>query len=1036
MTKAGKIKHQRTRWHCVFFLFINLFFVLNSYAQNKTIQGTVIDLKSREPISGVSVTIKGTTKSTNTNNRGMFSLSNVPQNAILVFTFVGRERQEIPVQGKTDLQVELQELASTLNEVVVIGYGTQEKRDVTGAITSISAEDMETNPGANINSALQGKIPGMQIVTTSGEPGAGSNIKIRGASSINGASDPLYIIDGVPVESGNISSIDDDATFSPLANLNPNDIESIEVLKDAASGAIYGSRAANGVVIITTKGGNKFGQMRPKITLGHTSSFVANSRKLDVMNGEQFRTAYAESRANNGQPATQPWVLNPYHPYYNQTTDWQDVIFRTAYQTRNDLSLQGSSDSFTYGISLGYRNLQPVVVATGYEQLNGRANFSYKLSKKITGGTNISYTDVDYQRILSTGSNNYSALRAAVLTNPVFAPYDPLTGEMTSWLGQREMRNPLAMAEKIPITFAQRTLTLNQFVSAELMKGLIARASLYTNISRVKQSSFQGEEFDSASPRRSYGKFSQTEGNKFVNENTLSYNKNLKKHKIGAVLGMSIERDFSESIRLNGEGYIDPKINPIQSASKFTTVSRTEGERIMLSFFGRANYSYAGRYLASFTLRSDGSSRFGKDNRFGYFPSASIGWRFSDEKFFDFAKPVLNDAKIRASVGVTGNQSISNYAWQGGYSAAASRYDGNVIINHNDLSNANLGWETTTQWNAGLDLSFFKGRLSFVGDVYLKESKDLLFDFPINYYTGFSSVATNFGSIENKGVELLVESINLNKKVRWETSLNFSFNKNKITELPRAEDVIIGGFSLGRVGEPIGIFYAHQALGVYATDESNVYKAPDGTERKYLKGAATGEPFKGGDMIWLDVDGNGIIDDADRLIIGDPNPKFIGGFTNRLAYKGISLNFSLYWSYGNKVMNELRRMRNRMFYTGNLGQDALSRWREQDDVTNFPMVRYGDSMENFRPSTFNLEDGSFIRLKEVVLGYTLPTKLFQGSFVRSVSAYVSGTNLLTWSKYTGFDPEVNTSTNPLVQGVDNGAFPKSRSYNFGINVQF
>lgn len=362
MTKAGKIKHQRTRWHCVFFLFINLFFVLNSYAQNKTIQGTVIDLKSREPISGVSVTIKGTTKSTNTNNRGMFSLSNVPQNAILVFTFVGRERQEIPVQGKTDLQVELQELASTLNEVVVIGYGTQEKRDVTGAITSISAEDMETNPGANINSALQGKIPGMQIVTTSGEPGAGSNIKIRGASSINGASDPLYIIDGVPVESGNISSIDDDATFSPLANLNPNDIESIEVLKDAASGAIYGSRAANGVVIITTKGGNKFGQMRPKITLGHTSSFVANSRKLDVMNGEQFRTAYAESRANNGQPAAQPWVLNPYHPYYNQTTDWQDFIFRTAYQTRNDLSLQGSSDSFTYGISLGYRNLQPVVV--------------------------------------------------------------------------------------------------------------------------------------------------------------------------------------------------------------------------------------------------------------------------------------------------------------------------------------------------------------------------------------------------------------------------------------------------------------------------------------------------------------------------------------------------------------------------------------------------------------------------------------------------------------------------------------------------
>lgn len=1006
------------------------------YAQSMTVRGTVIDSKYKEPLPGVSVSVKGKTLLTTTNQNGVFSLSNVSKDAILVFSFIGMERQEVPVKGKADFKIVLKEAIGNLDEVVVIGYGTQAKRDVTGAITSISAKDMETNPGATINSALQGKIPGMQIVTTSGEPGAGSDIKIRGASSINGGSEPLYIIDGVPIESTNITSIDGDATFSPLASLNPNDIESIEVLKDAASGAIYGSRAANGVIIITTKGGNKFGSTKPRITYNHTSSLVANSRKLDVMNGDQFRTAFVDARTNNGQAATQQWVANPHHPYYNRTTDWQDVIFRAAYQTRNDLSLQGSSETFSYGISLGYRNLQPVIVHTGYKQLNMRGNFSYKLVKKVTGGTNISFTNVDYNRILSSGSNNYSALRAALFTNPVFAPYDPITGELTDWLGQREMRNPLAMAEKVPITFLQNNFTLNQFISAELAKGLNLRTSVYTNFSTLKQSSFQGKQFDSATPQRDFGKFDQNGTNKFVNENTLTFNTKLKKHRIGAVLGQSIERDLSERIMLYGEGFIDSKITPIQSASKFTTISRTESERIMLSFFGRANYNYDGRYLASLTLRSDGSSRFGSDNRFGYFPSASIGWRFSDEKFLSFSKSVLTDGKLRASAGITGNQSIGNFAWQGGYSAASSRYDGNVIIHHNDLINTNLGWETTTQYNVGLDLTFFKGRATFTGDAYLKKSKDLLFDFPVNYYTGFNSIATNFGSIENRGLELLLETVNTNKKVRWETGFNISFNRNQITELPNDEDILIGGFSLGRIGEPIGVFYAHQALGVYSTNESNVYYAPDGTVGKYRKGASTGDVFQGGDMIWNDLDNNGIIDDADRLIIGDPNPKFIGGFNNRISYKSFSLNASLYWSYGNKVMNELRRLRNKMTFTGNLGQDALNRWRQQGDVTSFPMLRYGDSMDNFRPSTFHMEDASFIRLKEITLGYALPARYLKGLFVRSASAYVSGTNLLTWSKYSGYDPEVNSSTNPFIQGVDNGSFPKSRSFNLGVTVQF
>ncbi len=1003
--------------------------------QSQRVNGVVTD-RNQVPLQGVTVGLKGTAIATQTNARGRFSIKLADDHTILVFSMLGYDQQEITVKPGGSLTIALSESMDDLDEVVVVGYGTQAKRDLTGAITSISADDMESNPGATINSALQGKIPGMQIVTTSGEPGAGSSIKIRGASSINGGSEPLYIIDGVPMESDNISSIDGDASFSPIASLNPNDIESVEVLKDAASGAIYGSRAANGVVIITTKGGNKFGAISPRITYDHTSSLVKISRKLDVMNGDQFRTAYVEARANNGQEATQLWVTNPYHPYYNRTTDWQDVIFRTAYQNRNDLSLRGSSDKFAYGISLGYRNLQPVIVNTGYKQLNMRGNFTYRLSKRISAGTNISYTDIDYNRILSSSSNNYSALRAALFTNPVFSPYDPLSGDLTDWLGQREMRNPLAMAQKVPIGFFRKMITLNQYISAELMKGLTLRTSLYANIATIKQSSFQPKTFDSATPRRDFGKFSQNEANKLVNENTLTYDRKFGKHRIGAVVGQSIERDFSESIRLDGENYIDSKVTPIQNAARFSTISRTESERIMLSFFGRANYNYDSRYLLSFTMRADGSSRFGSDKRFGYFPSASAGWRFSDEHFMDFSKGVLTDGKVRASVGVTGNQSISNYAWQGAFSASSNRYDGNVIIDHNSLMNTNLGWETTTQYNVGLDLMFYKGRINLTADAYHKSSKDLLFNFPINYYTGFASVATNFGNIENRGLEFLIETVNIDKKVRWETGFNISFNRNKITDLPQGDDILIDGYSLGRIGEPIGIFYAHQALGVYDRDESNVYHAPDGTTGQYRKGAATGEVFKGGDMIWADLDDNGVIDDYDRLIIGDPNPKFIAGLNNKVSYKEFSLNVNFYWSKGNMIMNELRRRRNQMTFTGNLGQDALNRWREQGDITQFPMVRYGDAMENFRPSTFNLEDGSFIRLKEVTLSYSIPANYLEGWFVNSASAYVSGTNLLTWSRYSGYDPEVNSSTNPFVQGVDNGSFPKSRSFNLGIRVQF
>ena len=568
------------------------------------------------------------------------------------------------------------------------------------------------------------------------------------------------------------------------------------------------------------------------------------------------------------------------------------------------------------------------------------------------------------------------------------------------------------------------------------MKGLDLRVSVSDDISRTNQDSFMPKEFDSNTPARDNGKFPQSEGHTFLNENTLSYNGKFKSHRLNVVLGQSLQQDKTETITLNGNGYIDKSVITIQNASTYTNISRSESERALLSFFGRVSYDWKGRYLASATIRNDGSSRFGKNKRFGTFPSVSMGWRFSDEKFMNFAKGFLRDAKIRGSIGVTGNQTISNYAALGSYTASSNKYDGNVEILYNAMPNDIIGWEKTTQYNIGLDLSFFKGRVVFNADAYVKKTKDLLFDFPVSSYTGFSAVPRNYGSVENKGLEFLLETVNLTGRFKWKTSFNISMNRNKITELPNNEDIIIGNFSLGRVGEPMGVFYAHRALGVYSKDEDNVYILPNGQKDQIRKGASTGDPFKGGDMIWEDIDGNGVIDDNDRVIIGDPNPKFIGGMSNTFSYKGISLNIMMQWSYGNKVMNEFRRTRNAMRTTGNLGQDALARWKAQGDITNFPMIRYQDKMENFRPSSFNMEDGSFLRIKEVTLSYNIPRKWCKKAFLKSANVYISGTNLLTWSKYSGYDPEVNTATSAFIRGVDNGAFPKSRSYNLGVNLTF
>lgn len=507
------------------------------------------------------------------------------------------------------------------------------------------------------------------------------------------------------------------------------------------------------------------------------------------------------------------------------------------------------------------------------------------------------------------------------------------------------------------------------------------------------------------------------------------------------LLGFSVQKDKFTTRSTTGRDFVDETNTSIQNGANITSVRKDVNEYAMLSFFGRVNYNYKSRYLISATFRRDGSSRFGRNNRFGNFPSVSAAWRFSDEPFMIPLKNILFDGKLRASFGLTGSQNAGNYAWQGTYSADSGSYDGKLSVFHTALSNENLKWETTAQYNLGVDLTFFDGRLQFNVDAYIKKTSDLLFNTPIPGYLGFTRYMENLGGIENRGMEFLVSGTPVEReRFRWDLNFNISFNRNKVTSLANGEDVIVDYrniTAIARKGHPVGMIYGWEALGVYSSTSDNVWTDPEtGDTRPIKKGTIEGKAFEGGDMIWRDINNDGVINDDDRTIIGNPYPKFDGGFGTTFSYKNLSLNVFFTYSYGNDIVNAQRNIRNQMYNISNLGADALRRWRNEGDVTDFPKLVYGDPMENFRISTFTIEDGSFLRLKDVSLTYSLPKKVVKNLKISNVDFTLSGTNLLIWSKYSGFDPEVNSPTNPFFKGIDEGVFPKSRTASLGIKLTF
>jgi len=837
-------------------------------------------------------------------------------------------------------------------------------------------------------------------------------------------------VDGVPINTGTYSGglVDDGSTFSPLADINPSDIESVEVLKDGAA-SIYGSRASNGVIIITTKSGRNL--KKPVLRFSANTSMAELIRTVGVLNAPQWRSAYIDAIYNStGQMTNKVSVIDSLHPYYSQSMDWHDIMYRRALQYKADVNISGGSEAINYYISAGYKSLPPIVKETKYKQATASAKINYIFNKFISGSTSFNLSNTDYNRIL-TGLSGQSVVYQALSTMPVYNPYDPLTGRLIP-LFEGSKPNPLAIAQLAANNIKRKRLFGNQEIKISITKDLNFTSNFGIDYETGEMTNFtpmsllpQGQ--------LSSSNLQNLDNGSYINENLLTYKLTLAdSHHFNFLLGQSYQKFNNNILEFTGRGLADEQLTTIGAASVLSYYTQIKSENALLSFFGRANYDYKGKYLLSLVMRKDGSSRFGPNSKYGYFPSASAGWRFIEE---DLIKDLnlFSEGKLRGSYGVTGNQSIGNYAWQGGFVNNGTYLGGSSVV-LNGIPNPALKWETTKQSNIGLDLAFLDDRIVFTADAYLKKTSGLLFDVSVPGTTGVSTIPGNFGSLQNKGVEFTLNTVNIKAPFSWSSTFTFALNRNKILELPDGKDYRPNIYNMARVGEPVGVFYGLKSLGVYARDEDNVYSQNGAGETiPYKQGSANGKVFKGGDVIWEDLNGDGIINDDDLQVIGNPNPDFTGGFQNEISYKNFTLSALFTYSFGADIFNEMKRSLDSSPIDQNFSTDQLRRWRKQGDITDVPILVKTDPMLNNAISSRFVEDGSFIRLQHIAINYKLPTSILTKLKLSNANIGISAANLFTWGSYTGYDPEVSSSTNSLAVGVDRGAFPRTRSYNFSLN---
>ncbi len=1023
---------------CAFFLCA--FFIAKAQ-KTKTISGTVKD-DLGAPLSGVSIAVKGSKNGVISGDNGVFSIS-VPSNATLVFTHVGYKQQEISVSDKTSLTITLEAGVNELSQVVVIGYGTVKKSDLTGSVVSVKAEDLKAVPVTSFDQALQGRAAGVQVTQLSGKPGAETSIRIRGTTSINAGNEPLYVIDGMLINS-DAGDMSVGVTLGPrigaLSAINPNDIESIEILKDASATAIYGSRGANGVVIITTKRGRAG---KGTVTFDTYYSQQEISHKVDVLNAAQFANFVNDAKINAGQT---PVYVNPKN--LGVGTDWQDALLRTAPMANYQISFSGGDDKTKYAISGGYFDQDGIIINSNFKRYSFRANLDRELSKNLTVGNSITYARTSSNGVLTNaGTIVPGVVTGALLFNPILPIYDSTVKGGYTFENDRGtiLGNPIADAKEYNSVTNSSRFIGNVYARYKIGSSLEFRTSFGVDAFTDNAASFAPNFLKRTQASNGEASISNVDGLTWLNENTLTFNKSWRdKHRINAVVGFTTQKFNNESLFAYAFGFPDGRTgyHNIAVAENPQTPVNNESQWSLLSYIGRVNYTLSDKYLFTLTGRIDGSSKFSEGNKYGYFPSGAFAWRVSQEKFMQNVKPV-SDLKFRISYGVIGNQAIAPYqslALIGPYSqgvfnssAGSEVYNGMEPLSY---VNQNLKWESTKQFDAGFDLGLFKQRITLTADYYAKLTYDLLLSTPIPTTTGFGTTLLNVGNVQNKGVDIDLRTINTTGALRWNTSFNLSLNRNKVTNLNTQTDILLLNASLLRTGQPIGTFYGYIFDGIFQSDEEAAKSAVlVGQEASSANPASIA---RAGDRKYRDINGDGKIDANDRTILGSAQPKFTYGFNNTLSYKNFDLSFFFQGSQGNKLANF--NSYSLLNFTGQnnvLAKAGLNRWTPDNKENEYPRALSSGSLDVGIFSSAILEDASYLRLRNVTLSYSLPNKLLQRAKIQSVRIYISGSNLWTLTKYTGYDPEANTyGQSTTLIGIDNGGYPQSKIYQAGVTLTF
>jgi TonB-linked SusC/RagA family outer membrane protein len=982
-------------------LYITAFLLLIAHtallAQNINVKG-VVKSNDGTTLPGVSVVIKGTSTGTTTVANGTFSVT-VPSAGTLIFSFIGFETTEIQVAGKTQIDVTLIESATNLSEVVVMGYGTQQKKDVTGAVAVVSSKELKDRPNTQFGYSLEGKAAGVQVIRSSGQPQAGFSIRVRGTSSITSGSDPLYIIDGVQ-------------TYN-TSEINPADIESFTVLKDASSAAIYGSSGANGVVLITTKRGKD-----QKLKLDFSTSLTISQawKKMDVLNGSQFKDLAIEMGESNDET---------FWNKYNANTDWQDEIFRNALSQNYQLSATGGTRKTSYYVSGSWVDQNGIVLNNSVKRATFKANVDHQLNKMFKIGTSLSYDnwkDID----VSEGNRNGVITRLYTsipnigirdLDNPEMYARSPFINDL---------ENPISTVYQPEHLYKNDRFHGNVYAEAEVIEGLKFKSLLGFENADGIYTSFQ----DSVQTRygKSMGGLASENTYNFkywVSENTANYVKKIEDHNLAFLAGFIISREITDNLYRSSNDFSRASNgnHQVGSGAVQSFPSPYFVPKSHLSYIGRVNYSYKDKYYMTSNFRADGSGQFSAQNHWGYFPSFSTGWRISEEEFLK-SVTAINELKLRAGWGIVGNDRAAS--WYGIVDTINNKYliggETHTAFTPLTLENKDLRWEKTSQFDIGLDLAVLNHRLSFTADYYYKKTSDILLEVPQPTSTGFSTALQNAGSLENKGFEFQIGSRNfVRPDFKWNTDFNISINRNKVLSIigntihsgainPAGDDF---NTAVVQEGEPLGSFYGKTSLGVDpATGKIKFLQTADGT--------------------------------ADSVgIIGNANPKYIFGLTNSFTYKNFTLDIFFQGVQGNQIMNATRILTESMSLTMNQSATVLNRWQNEGDITDMPGVS-PNSWDNSNPSTRYLEDGSYVRLKSLTLGYTINPDVLSKLRIDRCMIYFTAENLLTFTKYTGFDPEVsafsangqdakNQNTAP---GVDYGTYPQSRDFVLGVKISF